>query len=361
MPVIRGFIAILLCAVMLAQQQPEAKPAEEEKPYSFVTSVDVVTTPVTVFDRDGAWIHGLQPHQFHLFDNDKEQNIKVDVTYVPISLVIVVQCSARVEGVLPQIQKIGSLIQPLVIGDQGEAAVVAYDHRVRVLQGFTNDPDKVSAAVKKLTPGSMSSRMVDGVYEAARLLRSRKSDRRRIILLVGETRDYGSEGRNRETLLSLQLNNIVLYAVDVSRVMSTLTAKQATPRPDPLPPAARPLPPNVAATPNTVMQTWGTQGGRAEFLPLMIELLRDVKSVFKDNPVELFTKGTGGQEYGFVRQRGLEDAVAHIGEELHSQYLISYNPNNKEDGGFHRIEVQVAGHSEYKVLTRPGYWLQVKK
>jgi hypothetical protein len=78
------------------------------------------------------------------------------------------------------------------------------------------------------------------------------------------------------------------------------------------------------------MQTYGTQGGRAEFVPLMIELLRDVKSVFKDNPVELFTKGTGGGEFGFVRFRGLEDAIGRIGEELHSQYLISYNPNNKE-------------------------------
>lgn len=362
MLVFRGLIATALCGIMLAQQQPEPKPAEtEEKPYAFVTSVDVVTSPVTVFDRDGGWVHGLQPHEFHLFDNDKEQNIKVDVTYVPISIVIVVQTSSRVEGVLPQIQKIGNLIQPLVIGDQGEAAVVAYDHRVRVMQEFTSDPEKVSAAVKKLTPGSMSSRMVDGVYEAARLLRSRPSNRRRIILLVGETRDYGSQGRNRETLLSLQLNNIVLYSVDVSRVLSTLTAKQPAPRPDAFPPASRPLPGGVAGTPHNVMQTYGTQGGRAEFIPLMVELLRDVKAVFKDNPVELFTKGTGGQEYGFVRQRGLEDAVTRIGEELHSQYLVTYNPNNKEEGGFHKIVVQIAGHPDYKVLTRPGYWLAVKQ
>jgi hypothetical protein len=109
------------------------------------------------------------------------------------------------------------------------------------------------------------------------------------------------------------------------------------------------------------MQTWGTQGARAEFLPLMIELLRDVKAVFKDNPVELFTKGTGGQEYGFVKQRGLEDAVARIGEELHSQYLISYNPNNKDEGGFHKIQVLISGRPDYKILTRPGYWLQVKQ
>ena len=183
MLVIRGLLTALLCGAMPAQQQQPPPPPAAEDPLRdqvFTTTVDVVTTPVTVFDRDGAWVHNLQPHQFRLFDNEKEQNIKVDVTYVPISLVIAIQSSSRVEGVLPQIQKIGSLIQPLVIGEAGEAAVITYDHRVRVVQEFTSDADKVTQAVKKLTPGSMSSRLVDAVYEGTRLLRSRPANRRRI-------------------------------------------------------------------------------------------------------------------------------------------------------------------------------------
>ena len=68
---------------------------------------------------------------------------------------------------------------------------------------------------------------------------------------------------------------------------------------------------------------------RAEFIPLMVEIFRDVKAIFKDNPVELFTKGTGGSEFRFYRQRGLEEAIQQIGEQLHSQYMISYTPNNR--------------------------------
>ena len=37
------------------------------------------------------------------------------------------------EKILPQIRKIGSLFDGLVIGDEGEIAVVAFDHRVQVL------------------------------------------------------------------------------------------------------------------------------------------------------------------------------------------------------------------------------------
>jgi VWFA-related protein len=263
--------------------------------------------------------------------------------------------------VLPQIQRtLASLLQPLMIGDQGEAAIVAYDHRIRTMQEFTSDPDKIAQAVKRIQPGSMSSRLVDAVYQGAFMLRGVRKERRRIMLLIGETRDFGSSGRLRETLMTLQLSNVVFYSVDVSRMVTTLTQKAPVGRPDNNPPAMHPLPPGVAATPNTVMQTWGTQGGRAEFLPLMIELFRDAKAIFKDNPVEAFTKGTGGMELGFIKQRGLEDAINRIGEELHSQYLISYNPNNKDEGGFHKMQVQVAGHQEFKVLTRPGYWLATK-
>ncbi len=61
-----------------------------------------------------------------------------------------------------------------------------------------------------------------------------------------------------------------------------------------------------------------------------------------------------------MRQRGLEDAVAKIGSELHSQYLVSYRPNNKEEGGFHEITVQIANRRDVKAHTRPGYWLAAK-
>jgi hypothetical protein len=143
----------------------------------------------------------------------------------------------------------------------------------------------------------------------------------------------------------------------MARWFTTLTAKPQPPRPDNRPPAMTPMPPGVSPTPNNVMQTTGGDGSSAQFVPLMVEVFKDVKSVFVENPVELFTKGTGGEQYGFVRQRGLEDAIGRIGAELHSQYMISYNPNNKDESGFHEITVEVAQARGAKAHTRPGYWL----
>jgi VWFA-related protein len=233
------------------------------------------------------------------------------------------------------------------------------------MQDFTSDPDKITAAVKKLQyGGSMASHLVDAVDQAILMLKHVPSNRRRIILLISETRDEGSEARGRETLIEAQVNNITIYQVTMSRLLSKLTAPPRDPRPDPNPPAMYNLPAGVASTPTTVMQTYGTDGASAQFIPLLVEIYKDAKAIFKSTPVQVFTKGTGGEEMPFYGGRGLEQAIQHIGEQLHSEYLLSYRPNNSEEGGFHQIEVQVTGHPEVRspggAKTRPGYWVATR-
>jgi hypothetical protein len=37
--------------------------------------------------------------------------------------------------------------------------------------------------------------------------------------------------------------------------------------------------------------------------------------------------------------------------------MLSYSPNNKEERGWHDIKVEVSGHGDARVRTRPGYWM----
>lgn len=342
---------------------PQAPPKEapESTGLTIPVTVEYVIAPVLVFNRSGGYVNNINPEQFHLFDNSVEQNIKVDVQYTPISLVILIQASANVDALLPEVNKIGNLIGPQVIGEAGESAVIAFDHRIRVLQEFTSNPAKVRAAIKQIKPGSTSSRMIDAVEDGTRLLASRPPGRRRVMLLIGETRDLGSEGRVRDAALGLQMANVAFYSVDMSRFINTLTAPPRVSRPDPFPATARPMPPGVPATPGNVEQMYGLNA-RAEFVPLIVELFRDIKAVFVDNPVELFTKWTGGTEFGFHSQHTLEAAISDLGELLHSEYTVTYSPNNREASGFHEIRVEITGHPEAnKVVTRLGYWIGAKQ
>jgi len=328
-----------------------------------VGEVKEVTTPVTVADHDGNPVNGLEANQFHLRDNGSEQKIHVDMSFQPISMVIAVQANAGVESILPAVRRIPEFLNQLVLGDDGRAAVLAFDHRMELLQPFTNDSDRIDAAVRTIHAGSSTSRLTDAIGEAVRLLTHEPATNRRIVLLISETRDLGSEGRKSEVLLSAEINNVQVYAVDMSRFLEAISGKsRKLPRPDPLLPTQRQgrMPAFIPATPLSVEATFGQNGQRAEFIPLFKEVLREVHDIFVDNPVELMTKGTGGKEYAFLGQRGLEDALGEIGRELHNAYMVTYTPNNPNEAGFHEIEVTVTGAPGVKVRTRPGYWVAAK-
>jgi len=58
------------------------------------------------------------------------------------------------------------MLKPLVFGEQGEAAIVSFDHRIQLLQDFTNDPDLLAEGLRKLRAGSSSSRLIDAWMKA---------------------------------------------------------------------------------------------------------------------------------------------------------------------------------------------------
>jgi VWFA-related protein len=359
-----------LVAAQQADQKQEPKLADKQErnagdaldldlPKITITTFNVVA-PVLAWGYDGNPVGGLRPEQFHIFDNGVEQQARVDVSFQPISLVIGIQANSAVEHILPEVNKIGNLIKPLLLGDQGEAAVIAYDSRIRTLQDFTTDPDKITKAVKSIYPGSTAVRLVDSVEAGMRLLAHRPKNRRRIMLWIGEARDMGSQARGRETMIDLQLYNIMFFQVDMSHLLETLTGPPREPDRRALsqPPAAYPMPMNQVATPTTVAEAYGPEN-QIQFMPLMEEIYRDAKAILKANPTVVFTKATGGNQFSFYRGKGLEQAIEKIGDQVHAEYLLSYNPNKEVmvgQGGFHQIKVEISSPLVKKVQTRPGYW-----
>ena len=336
-------LALAVAAALLAQNPPP----------TFRETVRIVMAPVTVTDGNGDIVSGLQPKDFRLLDNGKLQNITEDVTSHALSLVVVVQSNAIVESILPQIQKLGSLLEAQVLGTEGEAAIIGFDHRIQVLSDFTSDGTKISAALKKLKPGSGSARLNDATIEAVRMVRKRPANRRRAILLISESRDNGSEMRAREVLTEAEFGEVVMYSVNISHLMASLTAPPSANRSvlDNRPPGAVHLPAGMVET-----STTQSQQAVGNWAPVFKEIFLAAKAIFVSNPLEVYTTYTGGREFNFKTQRGLERAVSAFGNEMHSQYLLTYTPNNQEEAGFHDIVVQVA-RPGFKVRTRDGYYL----
>jgi len=87
----------------------------------------------------------------------------------------------------------------------------------------------------------------------------------------------------------------------------------------------------------------------------LIYWLNITRSAAPQDPILVMTRYTGGQHYTLENRHALENAITQIGEEIHSQYLLSYTPANTNEAGFHHIRV-IAKRSGMEIRSRPGYW-----
>ena len=353
--------AALFLTVPAARAQTESAADEtkvltvEDRP-TFVSGVEVVTVPVTITGPKGRYVTALEAFDFKIFDNDAEQKIdSVEVSFLPISMVICVQSSDRVEAMLPDIKKTAVLFTDMVLGRFGEGAIVAFDSRVRLMQDFTNDTEKIDKALKKISIGSSAVRLADSVYEGIRMLRRRPENHRKIVVVLSESQNNGSEVDMGEVLRTAQLENIMVYAVRIS-TLSARVKRGQQPIYNPFPPGVQVLPsaPGQVSTPTTMAQSRVDVTGN--IIPIIIDMVRGTKNLIFKNPLEALAKATGGKDYSPRTEDGLQESIIQIGEDLRSQYLLTYRPNNLNDLGiYHRIRVEVP-YEALKVRARIGYF-----
>jgi VWFA-related protein len=317
--------------------------------------VELVSTPVTVRDKSGDLVLSLQQKDFRIFDNGVEQKIEhFDLGGDPLSVVLLFETSSRIEPLLPAVRKSAILFSQVVMGPTGEAAVVGFDDMAEVKVPFTRDGDRVENAVKNLRMGTSGTLLDDALSKAVSMLEGRPKERRRVILVVAEAEDSGSETKLGEVLRAAELANVTIYSVGLSTTAAELRGKPKDLPPSPFPEGTFPRPgiPGQPQTPTTEAQ----RRGNINFTELAIWLLQHAKQAVKDNALEIATAGTGGMHVATLRDRSIEKAIDQIAAELHAQYTVAYRPTGAEPSGFHNIKVEVTGRN-VSVRARPGYYI----
>lgn len=329
----------------------EAQAAEEPPLFTIRAGVTEVIAPVTVVGKDGSYLQNLRPTDFVLYDNGVPQQIKVQPAEIPISLVVLVGNSDRIEPLLPDVRKTGIMFTSLLLGEQGEAAVVTFDHRVEVAQDFTHNTDQIERAFQGIKTGSSQARLSDAMVQGLSMLSRRPAERRKVIVVIAEDRDNGSEMPFEYALRQAQIGGISIYSVGLSYKSAQVRAK-------PTPPAPGPFPPGVAAGPPAPMggiaaeQTAGITGGSYDKLVAIVA--SGIKDLFVQKPLAAYAKATGSLHTGGMKKASIEAGIQQISTELHSQYLISYRPNTLSQVGFHTIKVTI-DYPVSEVRVRPGY------
>jgi VWFA-related protein len=326
--------------------------------------VTLVNTPVTVRDARGGMVHNLEQRDFQITDNGVAQQIShFDLGGDPISLVILLETSSRIEPLAPQMRKTGILFTQTVMGPNGEAAVVGFNDSVDKLQDFTSNSDVIENTVAHLGLGTSGSKLYDAMAVGVEMLTARplatvdKPRRRRVLMILSEATDDGSSAKLGEVLRQAQLANVTIYSVGLSTTRAELQAKPKDTRPQLTPPGTFPLPPQPG-TPQTPTSE-ANRYGNIDLMALAVWAVQHVHNQIKDHALEIAATATGGAHLSTFKDRSIEKAIDEIGGELHSQYTISYTPTGTDAAGYHEIKVNVIGNDakNLKVRARPGYYL----
>jgi VWFA-related protein len=362
---ISAYIAASFAATEVSGQAPSSRPvvnesdmAVQEAPDAKIrTHVTLVNTPVTVVNEKGQLVYDLDAQDFRLTDNGVRQRItNVDLGNNPLSLVIVIETSSRIEPLLPEIRKTGVVFTETVIGPQDEAAVVGFNDSVDTLLDFTTSRDKVLDTMNQLQAGTAHARLFDamatGIEMLSRLQPQPTADlpeRRRVMVIMSEVTDVGSETHLSAVLKRAQLSNVVIYSLGISRTLAEWKAPSNELMPQVVPEGIFPQPnlPGSIQTPETEATRYGYGN--------LINLMRNVKSQFTQT-LQIAASRTGGQYISTFKGKSMQTAVDEIGGELHSQYSLTYEPAGTKATGYHVIQVQV-NRANLKVRARPGYYV----
>jgi Ca-activated chloride channel homolog len=298
------------CAVFfsaISGASVSSAPSAQEKNL-FRAAVDVVSLNVTVADGQNRYITDLQERDFSVFeDGTRQELLFFNRTSLPIALSILIDTSASMENrmLIAQEAAIGFIRK---LRPQDLAQIVDFDSRVEVLQDFTGNVADLERAIRSTSAGGSTS-LHNAIYISLRGLtkvkaRSPDEVRRQAIVVLSDGEDTSSLVSYEEVLDLAKRSETAIYTIG----LQTKDAPQ-------------------------------TKGFReAEFV------------------LRQFAQETGGRAFFPSRVEDLKDVYGQIADELSSQYSIGYaSTNSKRDGGWRRIQVQIA-RPQAIPRTKRGYY-----
>ena len=292
------------------------------------SQANVVLVPTLVKDVEGEIVYGLSAKDFIVQDDGIEQSVRLDETPEDqaISLVIAIQRGRRASYEFPRIRRLHSMLDPLVSQGHAKVAVIEFDSAVHPIHDFTSNSDLVAQDLNDLQPGDDGAVILDAINYAIKLLEQAPKERQRMLLLISETRDHGSQAKIDDVVEAIGRSNTVMYALAFSPALS-----------------------NILDT--------GRGNNKAEMHNGIdfLDLANRVRQAMRKNVPATVATLTGGEYELFATKKKFEVRMNDFTNHLHSRYLLSIAPSDPHSG-LHQISVRLRESQGTTVLARSSYW-----
>lgn len=358
------FAAFALLALPVHAQQP-APASQNDDGATLRVRSNLVFLPTRVQTKKGDTIYGLTENQFIVEDDGVRQTIRIDdgPDYASLSLVVVVQCGRSAVAEFNKLKGLATMIEDIAGAAPHEVAVVTYGERPYLLSDFSSSSEATRLALSRLKScGDYHAAAIDAVHYSLSLLERRQNRYRRAILLIGEERDHGSKSKLHEVIGEVGAANTVIYTLGFSPTKSQFLSElrygpdgpkkpeppvvySATPRP------ARPPAPQVPVEPPEEPEY--TDHAPLFALPPLLLL---AVNALRDNTGAELASLSGGEYMSFVTQKGFDQALQRVANQVHNYYLLSFQPASSSRIGLHSMRVSVSGYPDAVIQTRKSYW-----
>jgi len=262
---------------------------------------DLVTVDATVTDKDGNFIRNLKAGDFTVYEDGVPQKLdffeasEQTALTRPLAVVVAIDISGSIkpEEIVRQREATENFMR--LVRPESVFAVLAFNQETRVLQDFTSEPRKVSAAFHKIGEVTGSSRIFGTIDKAVSMLkrapRFRNGRRlRRVVIILTDGYDNVSPPEQ---------DDLIRRANDAEVTVFSITLPSYMP---------------------------GGPSGRR------VMTLLDVSRIV---PM------TGGADFS-ADTRDFAPVFKSIAEEIRSGYTLAYYPSEaaRRDGRVHQVRVE---------------------
>src|SRR5512133_3340052 len=213
--------AIVVCALVAAAaiaQQAPAPPSDQPQPRIQV-QVNEVIVPVTVTDDRGRFVTNLEPADFRIFDEGKEQKIRFfsrdQKQPVVVGFLMDLSNNTRLHWKNYQ-DAATELVLSLMPGEaKFSGYLISYANEPELLVNTTTDPELLVEKLRKMKHGGGAA-LFDAIYAACPrrgLVKGEPYEPRRIIIVIGDGHDSASKKSMEEVLEIAQRNLVTIYAM----------------------------------------------------------------------------------------------------------------------------------------------------
>lgn len=282
---------------------------------------DMVLVDVTVTDAKGLPVRGLRREDFKLYEDGIERPIsfinverKTGLTR-PLALVFALDTSGSMTP--DELERLRAAVRSFterLVKRPSVFAVSSFGMKVKRLQSFTDNPQKLDRAFDRLVrePGGLSTHAFDAVDDAIRWL-AREAPRtrerrllRRAVIVISDGFPVGDTVAPETVIERANREDVSVYTVTLPSYSRLMASTERTPLPTPL----------------------------------------DVSGL---------AEKTGGSN-AYVTDRDYEPLFRALAEEVTSSYVLAFYPSEEKrrDGRFHTVRVEAPRGLTVR-QSRPGY------